>query len=69
MIPVPRTVGKLVTIRLTGAGKEEDAFHNMIELSGNKELDGFRDPEGTDTRGQLRIVEAEIFKRTDRNLE
>ncbi|WP_163711409.1 glycoside hydrolase family 2 protein [Mangrovibacterium lignilyticum] len=65
LIPVSRTVGKTVTIRLTGAGRDEDAFQNMIELSGNKELDGFKDPEGMDTKGQLRIVEAEIFKKVE----
>ncbi|PTN05921.1 DUF4982 domain-containing protein [Mangrovibacterium marinum] len=62
-IPVKPTVGKTVTIKLTGAGVEEDAFQNMIELSGNKELDGFKDPEGLNTEGQLRIVEAEIFQK------
>lgn len=63
LIPVKPTVGKTVTIRLTGSGVEEDAFQNMIELSGNKELDGFRDPENMKTEGQLRIVEAEFFKK------
>ncbi|RKD90951.1 glycoside hydrolase family 2 protein [Mangrovibacterium diazotrophicum] len=64
-IPVVPTFGKTVTIKLTGSGVEEDAFQNMIELSGNKELDGFRDPEGLKTEGQLRIVEAEILQRVE----
>jgi len=65
LIPVPRTVGKTVTIRLTGSGIDEDAFQNVIELSGNKELDGFKDPEGIDRKGQLRIVEAEFLTKTN----
>ena len=64
-IPVKPTVGKTVTIKLTGSGVEADAFQNMIELNGNKELDGFKDPEGLKTEGQLRIVEAEILEVID----
>jgi uncharacterized protein YcfL len=60
-IPVKPTIGKSVTIRSAGATTEKDAFQNMIELNGNKELDGFKDPKGKSTKGQLRIVEAEIF--------
>jgi len=60
-IPVKPTVGKSVTIRTVGATTEKDAFQNMIELNGNKELDGFKDPKGKSTKGQLRIVEVEIF--------
>lgn len=64
-IPVKPTTGSLVTIKLTGAGVEEDAFQNMIELSGNKELDGFRDPENLNTEGQLRIIEIEVCQQVD----
>lgn len=64
-IPIKPTVGKTVTIKLTGSGVEDDAFQNMIELSGNKELDGFKDPENATNEGQLRIVEAEIFQEVD----
>jgi hypothetical protein len=35
----------------------------MIELNGNKELDGFKDPAGLKTEGQLRIVEAGFYHR------
>jgi hypothetical protein len=63
LIPVEPAVGKTVTIRLTGSGVEEDAFQNMIELNGNKELDGFKDPAGLKTEGQLRIVEAGFYHR------
>lgn len=62
-IPLKPTVGKSVTIRLTGSGTEKDAFQNMIELNGNKELDGFKDPKNLNTKGQLRIIEAEIFSK------
>lgn len=62
-IPFKTTKGKVLTIRLTGTGIEEDAFQNMIEITGKVELDGFRDSENKDTKGQLRIVEAEIMER------
>ena len=62
-IPVTPTKGKSLTIRLTGAGTEKDAFQNMIEVNGNKELDGFKDPKNVNTKGQLRIVEAEIYEK------
>ena len=62
-IPVEPTKGKSLTIRLTGTGTEKDAFQNMIELNGNKELDGFKDPNDLNTKGQLRIVEAEILEK------
>ncbi len=65
-IPFATTKGKQVTIKLTGTGTEEDAFQNVIEITGKVELDGFRDPEDKDTRGQLRIVEAEIMERINK---
>ncbi|MDD3167718.1 MAG: hypothetical protein PHN20_09870 [Bacteroidales bacterium] len=63
LIPIEPTIGQTVTIQLTGAKTEEDAFQNMIELSGQKELDGFKIPENTDSKGQLRIVEVEILQK------
>lgn len=54
--------GKSVTIRLTGSNTEKDAFQNMIEVNGNKELDGFKDPKNQNTKGQLRIIETEIYE-------
>ena len=62
-IPVTPTKGKSLTIRLTGSGTEKDAFQNMIEVNGNKELDGFKDSKAANTKGQLRIVEAEIYEK------
>jgi len=61
--PVTPTKGKSITIRLTGSGKEKDAFQNIIEMNGNKELDGFKDPKNANTKGQLRIVEAEFYEK------
>lgn len=62
-LAVKPTPGQSVMVRLTGAGTEKDAFQNMIELNGNKELDGFKDPKNLNTKGQLRIIEAEFFEK------
>jgi beta-galactosidase len=62
-IPVKPTQGKSVTIRLTGSNTEKDAFQNMIEVNGKKELDGFKDPKNANTKGQLRILEAEFYEK------
>ncbi|MDP4269037.1 MAG: DUF4982 domain-containing protein [Bacteroidota bacterium] len=62
-LAVKPTMGSSVTIRLTGVGTEKDAFQNMVELNGNKELDGFKDPKNLNTKGQLRIIEAEFFEK------
>ncbi|HET7732447.1 MAG TPA: DUF4982 domain-containing protein, partial [Paludibacter sp.] len=63
-IPVTPAKGKSLTIRLTGSGTEKDAFQNMIEVNGQKELDGFKDPKNASTKGQLRIVEVEIYEKS-----
>jgi hypothetical protein len=57
------TKGKVVTIRLMGATSEKDAFQNMIELNGNKELDGFKNTKNLNTKGQLRIVEIDVLSK------
>ncbi len=62
-IPVKPAKGKSLTIRLTGSGTEKDAFQNMIEVNGTKELDGFKDPKNLNTKGQLRIVEVEVYEK------
>ena len=62
-IPVKPMAGDSITIRLTGSGTENDVFQNMIELNGNKELDGFKDSKNMDTKGQLRIIEVEFFEK------
>jgi hypothetical protein len=60
-IPFKPTAGKSLTIRLTGTNSEKDAFQNMVEMNGKKELDGFKEPKNIDTKGQLRIIEADIY--------
>jgi Beta-galactosidase/beta-glucuronidase len=62
-LAVKPTLGQSVMVRLTGAGTEKDAFQNMIELNGNKEMDGFKDPKNINTKGQLRIIEAEFLEK------
>lgn len=54
------TRGTEVTLRLTGSTSEKDAFDNMVEVTGKKELDGFSEPNST-ANGLLRIIEAEFF--------
>jgi beta-galactosidase len=61
-IPVKPTRGNSVTIRLTGTNTEEDEFENMVEISGQKELDLYKDPNAGKSKGQLRIVEAEVYE-------
>ena len=59
---IPPTKGKTITIRLTGDSKEKDAFENMIEVAGTKQLDLYNDPNATNSKGQLRIVEIEFYE-------
>lgn len=58
------TRGKSVTVRLTGSSTEKDAFENMIEVSGKKELDLYKNPKASQSEGQLRIVEVEFYEDT-----
>lgn len=61
-MPIKPTKGSTVTIKLTGEGAENDAFQNMVELNGTKELDGFKDPKGFNNKGNLKIIEAEFYE-------
>lgn len=54
--------GRLVTIELIGAGRESDGFGQITELAGNQELDLYKDPKATESKGQLRIVEVEFYE-------
>ena len=56
-------LGQSVTIRLTGTNVEKDAFQNMVEVSGKKELDLREDTNVKNSKGQLRIVEAEFYEK------
>lgn len=62
-LPITPTKGKTITVRLTGDSKEKDAFENMIEVTGTKQLDLYNDPNAANSKGQLRIVEIEFYER------
>ena len=62
-IPVKPVSGKTVSIELIGAHAEKDAFENIVEISGEKELDLYREPPD-DHSGQLRIVEIEFYEKS-----
>ncbi len=53
-----------ITIRLRGAGKDEDAFGGIVEVAepAAGELDLFKAEGGADTNNELRIVEIEFLK-------
>lgn len=62
-IPVKPVKGRFVTIRLTGQSEDKDAFGGIVEITGTKELDLYKDPKALDAKGQLRIVEAEFYEK------
>lgn len=64
-IPVKPVRGRFVTLRLTGKSEDKDAFGSIVEITGTKDLDLYKDPKALDAKGQLRIVEAEFYE-TDR---
>ena len=59
------TRGRFVTIKLTGASADKDAFGGIVEVAAATagELDLFKDPNAARADGQLRIVEAEFFEK------
>nr|WP_315198444.1 sugar-binding domain-containing protein [uncultured Flavobacterium sp.] len=64
-IPLKPVLAKEITIELTGSNSEKDGFETIVEVDPNKELDLFKDKEATKTKGQLRIVEIEFYKKND----
>lgn len=64
-LPLKRMEGKTITVQLIGTSKEEDAFGQIIELTGKKELDLYNDPNANNSAGQLRIVEIEFYKKPE----
>lgn len=62
-IPLKASKGRFVTIKLLGTAKDQDAFGGITEVAAQTagELDLFKDPNGSDTKGELRIVETEIY--------
>ena len=64
-IPFKPIKGRFVTIRITGASEEKDAFGGIVEVAAKSagELDLFKDPNATNAKGELRIVEVEIYEK------
>jgi hypothetical protein len=61
-IPFEPVSGKFVAIELIGTHFEKDAYENIVEISGQDELDLYHEPSG-DYSGQLRIVEIEFYEK------
>ncbi len=66
LTPTKRVKTNEITIRLKGAGKDNDAFGGIVEVaeSAAGELDLFKAPNGADTNSELRIVEIEFLMRS-----
>ena len=64
LTPAKRVKTNEVTIRLHGAGKDEDAFGGIVEVAepAAGELDLFKAKNGGDTKNELRIVEIEFLQ-------
>ena len=62
LTPTRRVQTDEITIRLKGAGKDEDAFGGIVEVAepAAGELDLFKAKNGGDTKNELRIVEIEF---------
>ena len=67
MTPVRRVKADEITIRLKGAGKDQDAFGGITELAAPVagELDLFKAKNGGDTKSELRIVEIDVTERCE----
>lgn len=61
-IPITPITGRFVKIQLLGQSSDKDAFGEIVEITGTKELDLYRDPNALDAKGQLRIVEIDIYE-------
>ena len=76
LTPTKRVNTDEITIRLKGAGKDEDAFGGITEVAqpaagaldlplateGTQELDLFKAKNGGDTKNELRIIEIEVLE-------
>ena len=64
LTPSKRVKTDEITIRLKGAGKDEDAFGGIVEVAepAAGELDLFKAKNGGDTKNELRIVEIEFIE-------
>ena len=63
LTPTKRVETNDITIRLRGAGKDNDAFGGIVEVAepAAGELDLFKAANGADTKNELRIVEIEFI--------
>ena len=63
LTPTQRVPTDEITIRLKGAGKDEDAFGGIVEVAepAAGELDLFKAKNGGETKNELRIVEIEFL--------
>jgi len=62
-IPIKPTKGRFVRVQLIGQSSDNDAFGDIIEVTGTKELDLYKDPKALDGKGQLRIIEIDVYER------
>lgn len=62
-IPITPTKGRFIKIQLIGHSSDNDAFGDIVEITGTKELDLYKDTKATNAKGQLRIVEIEIYEK------
>jgi hypothetical protein len=62
-IPVTPTKGRFIKIQLNGKYVDKDAYGEIIEITGQKELDLYKDPKAADVGGQLRIIEVEFYQK------
>jgi len=62
--PIHRITTDEITVRLKGAGKDEDAFGGIVEVTepAAGELDLFKAKQGGDTKNELRIIEIEFLE-------
>ena len=63
LTPTKKVASDEITVRLRGAGKDEDAFGGIVEVAepAAGELDLFKAKNGGDTKSELRIVEVEFI--------
>ncbi len=61
-IPINPVKGRYVTIQLMGQSTDQDAFGGIVEVTGKTELDLYKDPYAANAKGQLRIVEIEMYE-------
>ena len=66
LTPTRRVESDRITIRLKGAGKDQDAFGGIVEVAepAAGELDLFKAKNGGETKSELRIVEIEFIKKS-----